>query len=90
MTNHPRNDPNVPAQPRPWYREPWPWVAIAIPAAAVIMGLTTLYLALANPDYLVVEEEQYREIRSELRAQPAAGPETTPQQPPRDRDDGAH
>ena len=29
-------------QPKPWYREPWPWVAIAIPAAAVIMGVTML------------------------------------------------
>ena len=23
---------------KPWYKEPWPWVAIAIPGAAVIMG----------------------------------------------------
>ena len=42
-------------QLKPWYRYPWPWVAIAIPAAAVIMGMTTLYLALTNPDYLVVD-----------------------------------
>jgi hypothetical protein len=76
-------------QPRPWYREPWPWVAIAIPAAAVIMGLTTLYLALANPDYLVVDEEQYREISSELRAQPETGSEQEGQHDSRDRDDGA-
>ena len=56
--------------PRPWYKEPWPWVAIAIPAAAVIMGVITFYLAVSNPDYLVVEDDQYREIKSELRAQP--------------------
>lgn len=56
-------------QLRPWYKEPWPWVAIAIPGAAVIMGFVTLYLALSNPDYLVVEETEYREITSELRAQ---------------------
>ena len=54
---------------RPWYKEPWPWVAIAIPLAAVIMGLTTFYLAVTNPDYLVVEQQQYRELESELRAQ---------------------
>ncbi len=90
MTNPSRKDNNGPVQPRPWYREPWPWVAIAIPAVAVIMGLTTLYLALANPDYLVVEEDQYREIRSELQAQPSTGPGNTPQQPSRDQDDGAH
>jgi len=56
--------------PRPWYKEPWPWVAIAIPAAAVIMGVITFYLAVSHPDYLVVEDEQYSEIKSELRAQP--------------------
>jgi hypothetical protein len=77
-------------QQRPWYREPWPWVAIAIPLAAVIMGMTTLYLAVSNPDYLVVDDQQYNEIKSELRAQ--APPETgqTDQEVPRDQDDGAH
>ena len=77
-------------QHRPWYREPWPWVAIAIPLAAVIMGMTTLYLAVSNPDYLVVDDQQYDEIKSELRAQ--APPETgqTDQEVPRDQDDGAH
>ena len=68
-------------QLKPWYRYPWPWVAIAIPAAAVIMGMTTLYLALTNPDYLVVDDQQYNELKSELRAQQA--PET-------DQDDGDH
>jgi len=46
MTEKPNAHPVI----KPWYREPWPWVAIGIPAAAVIMGLTTLYLALA-PDH---------------------------------------
>jgi hypothetical protein len=75
---------------KPWYREPWPWVAIGIPAAAVIMGLTTLYLALAHPDYLVVDDQEYNQIKSELRAQvpPDAGqpgPEAA-----RDLENGAH
>ena len=47
-----------PREQRPWYKEPWPWVAIAVPGAAVVMGMITLYLALTNPDYLVVDEEQ--------------------------------
>ena len=68
-------------QLKPWYRYPWPWVAIAIPAAAVIMGMTTLYLALTNPDYLVVDEQQYNEIKSELKAQ---------QPPETDQGDGEH
>jgi len=68
-------------QPKPWYRYPWPWVAIAIPAIAVIMGMTTLYLALTNPDYLVVDEQQYNELKSELKAQ---------QPPEADQGDGEH
>jgi len=59
-----------PVDVRPWYKEPWPWVAIAVPGAAVIMGIITFYLAVSNPDYLVVDDEQYREIESELHAQP--------------------
>jgi len=72
---------------KPWYRYPWPWVAIAIPAIAVIMGMTTLYLALTNPDYLVVEEQQYKEIKSELRAQQASDA-GQPGQGSGDQDDG--
>jgi len=60
------------SQPYPWYRYPWPWVAIAIPAIAVVGGLFTLYLAISHPDPLVVADDQYQEIRSELRAQPEA------------------
>ena len=55
----------------PWYKSPWPWVAIAIPGAAVIMGITTLVLALNNPDPLVVDDGEYNEIRSSLKAQQA-------------------
>jgi hypothetical protein len=75
-------------QLRPWYKEPWPWVAIAIPAAAVIMGGITLYLALTNPDYIVVDEQQYREISSELRAQDEPGPGQAEQGDGRDDGDG--
>ena len=55
----------------PWYKSPWPWVAIAIPGAAVVMGITTLVLALKNPDPLVVDEDTYKDIRSSLKAQQA-------------------
>ena len=85
-----KQESNNPPDLRPWYREPWPWVAIAIPAAAVIMGFTTLYLALANPDYLVVDDQEYNEIKSEMRAQ--TPPESGQPEPDssRDQDDGAH
>lgn len=65
----------------PWYKSPWPWVAIAIPGAAVIMGITTLVLALNNPDPLVVDDGDYKDLRSGLKAQqvdeaPQAGERT--------------
>ena len=37
----------------PWYRNPWVWLIIAIPALTVIGGLFTIYLAISRPDYLV-------------------------------------
>jgi len=43
------SDPTV----RPWHRHLWPWLLIVPPAAAVIGGFTTLYLAVTRPDTLV-------------------------------------
>jgi len=39
---------------KPWYREPWPWFLISLPAAAVIAGLTTVWIAANSADGLVV------------------------------------
>lgn len=75
---------------KPWYKEPWPWVAIAIPGAAVIMGITTLVLALKNPDPVIVTDKAYREISSGLKAQQSQAPDTAleeAEQPP-EPDDG--
>lgn len=66
-----------PVQNRPWYKEPWPWVAIAIPVSAMIMGFTTLYLAVSNPDPVILDEQKYQEISSGLKAQSAS--ETAPE-----------
>ncbi len=38
---------------KPWYRHLWPWLLIVPPAAAVIGGGLTLYLAVTRPDTLV-------------------------------------
>ena len=38
---------------RPWYRHAWPWLLIVPPAAAVIGGGITLYLAVTRPDVLI-------------------------------------
>ena len=70
---------------RPWYREPWPWVLIAIPVLTIIACGITLWLALANPDYLVVDEDQYREVKSDLQAQPQPSSEPEPEAPDGDR-----
>lgn len=77
-------------QHKPWYREPWPWVAIAIPAAAVLMGVTTLILAISNPDPLTVDERTYQELRSELTADQASDADDETQEATRDSSDGDH
>jgi hypothetical protein len=41
---------------RPWYRQPWPWLLMIPPAAAVIGGFITLYLAVTRPDALVRDD----------------------------------
>jgi hypothetical protein len=40
----------------PWYREPWPWILIALPLSAVIAGIATLVIAIKHPDELVAED----------------------------------
>ena len=86
MTRNSTTGETVSLAPRPWYREPWPWVAIAIPGLAVIAGLFTLYLAISNPDPLVVDEQSYRDLRSELRAEPET--RATDKDSGQDRHDG--
>lgn len=44
------------APPNPWYREPWPWILMAAPAAAVVAGAITLALAIGSFDGLVAED----------------------------------
>lgn len=39
--------------PKPWYRHAWPWLLAIPPAAAVVGGAITLYLAISRPDALV-------------------------------------
>jgi len=59
----------VPAEDLPWYRQFWPWFIIALPAAAVIASFITLWLAISNPDHLVVDDSEYRRLKSELKVQ---------------------
>lgn len=40
----------------PWYREPWPWLLMAGPAAVVIAGVVTIYLAVVSNDGVVADD----------------------------------
>jgi hypothetical protein len=41
---------------RPWYRQLWPWLLICGPAAVLVAGAVTLWLALTSADGLVAED----------------------------------
>ena len=41
---------------RPWYREPWPWIVMGGPAAVVVAGIVTIWLAVSGADALVAED----------------------------------
>ncbi|HXZ49444.1 MAG TPA: FixH family protein [Usitatibacter sp.] len=43
-------------QPRPWYREPWPWILMAGPAVVVVAGFATLAIAITTNDGLVADD----------------------------------
>jgi hypothetical protein len=53
---------------RPWYREPWPWILMSGPAAAVVASLASAALAVHGADP-VVDENYYQhglQINAEL------------------------
>jgi len=59
----------APGEGVPWYRQFWPWFIIALPASVVVASFVTLWLAISHPDHLVVDESEYRQLNSELKAQ---------------------
>ncbi len=38
---------------KPWYRQVWPWMLIAIPFSSVMGGMLMIYLAVSHPNDLV-------------------------------------
>jgi len=40
----------------PWYRQPWPWLLMSGPAAVLVAGAVTLWIAAATADGLVAED----------------------------------
>lgn len=50
-------NPNATIPPAiPWYRHPWPWILMTGPAAAVVAGFITMYIAFTHVDPLVVDQ----------------------------------
>jgi hypothetical protein len=45
---------NTPLQPKPWYREFWPWFLMSLPASAVVAGIATVVIAVQSADGMVV------------------------------------
>ncbi|MFN0164423.1 MAG: FixH family protein [Burkholderiales bacterium] len=41
---------------KPWYREPWPWLIMAGPAAVVVAGVITTVIAFRTSDGLVADD----------------------------------
>jgi len=41
---------------KPWYREPWPWLLMLAPLAAVLMGVVMVVLAGRSHDGLVADD----------------------------------
>jgi len=87
LNQQPKNSEGPPGHDLPWYRQFWPWFIIALPASAVIASFISLWLAISNPDHLIVTEDEYQQLRSELKAQApfrggeqveAGGPDSKP------------
>lgn len=47
----------------PWHRQFWPWFIMALPASAVVAGLTTLWIAIKHQDS-VVRDDWYKDGKS--------------------------
>ena len=41
---------------QPWYREPWPWILMSGPAAVVVAGAATFWIAFDSADGLVADD----------------------------------
>ncbi len=44
---------------KPWWKFPMMWLVLGLPAAVIVAGLATLWIAMARPD-AVVDPDYYR------------------------------
>lgn len=63
------DDSSIPA-PRPWWRYGYVWLVIAGPAAVIVAGLVTTWIAVKDPDPVVAHDYYKRglEINKTLAA----------------------
>jgi len=47
------------ADGRPWWKFPMMWLVLGLPAAVIVAGFATLWIAMAKPDS-VVDPDYYR------------------------------
>ena len=47
---------NTASQPKPWYRQFWPWFVMTPPLTAVVAGIATVFIAAHDPDGLVADD----------------------------------
>lgn len=40
----------------PWYKEPWPWILMSGPAAVIVAGALTTWIAFSTSDGLVADD----------------------------------
>lgn len=48
MSDMQRSSAAEPESGKPWWREPWPWILMAGPAAAIVGCIITIVLAVQN------------------------------------------
>ncbi|WP_154222870.1 FixH family protein [Marinicella rhabdoformis] len=52
-------------QSKAWYRYPWVWFMIALPASAVVASLFTVYIATENAPTVIVKQNRFQMDKKE-------------------------
>ena len=60
--------------PKPWYREPWPWILMAGPAVVVVAGIATAVIAIRTADPMVADYDARFHSGTQAREHAAAPP----------------
>ena len=44
----------------PWYKYPWVWFMISLPASVVVAGLYTVYIAHQNAPQVIAQQNKFQ------------------------------